>query len=380
MEPLFFHFTGMDHVIQLKNSYWCWAACLSKIINGICSSSRIGENQCDLATFYSTNFTQIINNNVIYRTDINMSSIITQIDAPCCSKGKITSNKCNVPLHDKDLKALSDYIGLKCDIIRDLSILKEYTIIRKKLIDNDAPIILKTKLRSGRSHMMLITGFGKSSECEYVLVSDPLRASSQYTLLSYFLSENEILNAWEVKLKTSNNNSNLKEDEMLIKNFNLVQKFMIDNKEVMDDDIDFTKEVLILSDKILEPFSKRVILNKMNNEIDINKIIDTIDNQDELPICNNFKKRIKIRRIGNVLSVEKGFNFRDRSLSINRVTEEYFEEFATTILVKRKKGRIMVKPSTFPLNYNLKNEWQEYNSFCKELYKQPKIEYFNTTN
>jgi len=311
METSFFHFTGMDHVVQLQNSYWCWAACLSKIINGLSSRSEIGKNQCELAAFYSTNFTQIVDNNIMYRTTINTNMFITEISNPCCSKRRrgrrrILSKKCDVPLHDKDLELLCKYVGIKASHISDISVLKEYSLIRKILIDNDAPIIVKTKLRSGRSHMILITGFGKSGECEYILASDPLKANSEYTLLEHFLSENKILSAWEVKLKVQNYTKNLEEDTILEDNHTVLEKFIEKNRGLIHNDIAFDGKAMFLLEKISEPFTKRVVLTKKNITYSIIDILNNIDEEEQSAACEKKKKRFRIRRIGNVFSVEKG--------------------------------------------------------------------------
>ncbi len=53
-----------------------------------------------------------------------------------------------------------------------------------------------------------------------------------------------------------------------------------------------------------------------------------------------------------------------------------FKEHATRVQLKIEENTVLVKPISFPNNYELSREWQPYAEFQYELLKNPKIVYF----
>ncbi|AXT56178.1 hypothetical protein D1815_10585 [Aquimarina sp. AD1] len=358
MEDNFYRFTDLCHVNQPENSYWCWAACAEKMIKGLYSKSEIGTSKCEIVSYYKNHVLSTYNND----DQLNLTS--------CCSDSGEFFNECNIGLKDKHFIKIFNKAGFECEEFLETNNLKNIDFIIEKLEENDSPIVLK--LNTSMAHMVLISGYGKTPECNYVFIGDPSPGiGEKYVRFDVFLEE-YILNSNVAKFWASK-----------------VKKVDVNNKNLALDP-NVTND--------LEEFSKSFNskIDKINNlkskfRVNISFINENLDTEESSLINENYQKEWKdFDSLSTILCIPKvptGFhlefdlleNIREKITLDEEISDLHiinFNEFFTTGVIRDNSGVKEIKPINFPLNYKLDNSWQEYDKFYSALQKQPKGVFF----
>ena len=344
---------------QPINSYWCWAACLSKMIQGLNSYSFIGKKQCEIVGYYK-----------MHKPLFDIPSFNNR---DCCSRTTTISKGCNIGLNENDLETVFTRGGFNATEIIQLSTLSNFSSVKNLLIDNQSPIIIKTE-KNRNAHMILITGYGESGSCQYVLAGDPAgNIGEEYVEFNEFLSATKIIRAWTSEVQKFN----LKPDKILKSSITVIEKFIRDNRKK------FKKESMSIPLNYLSHHNQSYIgFNIFRKDIDKNDLKDFIENleedfsTDKEETCREriFRNLVRHRET-NIITEKKldngDFKLRDFNICL-------FKDYATRIQIKKEFGNILVRPLAFPKNYILKEGWQSYSSFIAELKQpaNPKISYF----
>lgn len=179
----FYRLKDFIHKQQPYLSNWCWAACLSTIIDGLNTETNIGKKQCNLASFYRQ-----------YRanTQINATSY-----SECCPFSQNISDECNQAIADSHISDIYSHSGIEASL-EDENYINDYQWVKNTLINNQAPILVKYTV-NGQGHANLVTGYGEINNCQYLLLSDPqYEYSDEYKLIS-IVKLLEIEKIWALK-------------------------------------------------------------------------------------------------------------------------------------------------------------------------------------
>jgi hypothetical protein len=123
----FYYFKNLVHKQQPYNSNWCWAACLSGMIDGLNAQSKIGKKQRELASFYkeyTSNFYKVTYYN------------------ECCNGNNAPTGLCNKGISDHHVIDIYEYSGFEATVINQFDQL-DYEAIKNILVINQAPILIK---------------------------------------------------------------------------------------------------------------------------------------------------------------------------------------------------------------------------------------------
>lgn len=390
MAEKFYCFNDIRYIPQPKNSYWCWAACLSQIIIGLNTSSKLGKKQCELVSAYKLNYKE--------------ASISNPDELQiCCGSGKNIPSGCNIPLKKEDLKSVYDECGLLASELVDLTQLQNFSFIKLTLRTFQAPIVLNVD-KDGRAHMNLITGYGEKNHCKYVLVTDPLKhIGESYIEFNDFVNSISINNAWTIHLR----DNNLKPDEALHKSLDFVESFLKNNysriiKNINENDIN--PEVILNKWNYLStddsPLVARIINEASKNIKDfgsdlifdkkLKQLFFLIDkgsfnkNKDDLAKCHPYYNKDFLNLIDINYIEEETLNEGMRSNNTLSLIERIDEgnaftviyDYATKLQLKSINSEILVKPINYPKNYSLETDWKRYGDFLNELAKNPKVQFF----
>lgn len=356
----------MPQVTQPQSSYWCWAACLSKMINGLNSPTQIGNKQCDIVSYYKH---QKYHKNV-HQPKMNDS---------CCGKSGHQSPGCNIALDETDLASVFTKGGFDTYEVLSLSDLEDFDNVKKTLKRKQAPIVLKTKT-GNFSHMILINGYGERDGCKYILPSDPIAAKGEkYVEFDYFKSSVSIEKAWETEVLACN----LHKDKKLNDSIALIQKF-----------IDSKIKPITQESKLLDPWNfltspnlpniANYILTGNTKEISAQWMIENLTRDfdtENILTCNPYVLRDTVL-LGEINFIsEEELNSGSYALREKGNNQAYFDQYATRVQIKKKEEEILVKPISYPKNYLINEGWQTYEEFRAMLYNpiNPKIQFFKNT-
>ncbi|MDH7444478.1 papain-like cysteine protease family protein [Aquimarina sp. 2201CG14-23] len=350
----FYKFTKMRYESQPPKSQWCWAACLSQMIKGLDASSSIGKEMCDLVQHYGQYY------------EFNRRTL--RSNEKCC--GLDTSKKCDsLSIQTEHIKEVFLKGGFECDTVNNyLDKLKSYEFIRKTLIDNDSPIILKTNNGSG-PHLEMISGFGKKNNTEYVFISNPLKEyKEKYYPIDCFYSnyKNKIKEMWVSKLKSNENHSkNLNPDKDLIEVHNTINKIIVKEKNENNENWNQNFDNPFLFLKAYSLLKTPITLDQdPNTEIKNRKdIIFNSVQTDTIEDCSN--SILEMWQLGGLTSssvgeitvlTEKIIN-NDYDFNIIPNDQIYLDNYAITLRKRIKNEKIQLKPISFPSDYQIESKW-----------------------
>ncbi len=344
--PDFYCFNNLTHLKQPKNSSWCWAYCLEKMINGLGSNSEIGTKICELVSYYKS-----------YKEGT------PHANKKCCDSG---NNCINIGLKTDHLEEIFDKAGFTASIV-DKSILNSYEDIVNNIMTNQSPLVLKTKRNT--AHMELIIGFGELNGCQYLLISDPTNYSDvQYLSFQELNLKAEII--WETELKDIEKTDlhNIEKDQLIEANYSTIQDYIENNIDKINSIDPALTDPWILMNM---PFDKSLI--KIKDQSDILSFMSYKFNERNDYMCHPINRCSRpIRAITN------GRIILNRAGCLNKKRNEIiFESYATIVKFKKKNNGLYVKPVSFPKDYNLEKKWQTYHQFYNTLKKDnPKIKAF----
>ncbi|GEM_PF-5473992 len=367
---------------QPESSYWCWAACLSKMVIGLKSPSTFGRTQCEIVSQYRSNF--------IDNSRFN-----------CCTKDNTIPIGCDLPLKETDLVEVYDRSGFDTEEIQIFN-LDNFEYIKTTLKKCQSPIVLKIRIDRS-AHMNLITGYGEKGDCKYILVTDPQNSIGEtYYKINEFRRKINVESAWATKVK----DNNLDEDKALQRSLNFIDEFI---EKFQDSIYDFSRDSIIDRTLLLDPWSYlsykdpsilaqliNDLLNKKsyNDDTELKEVFKLIiDNIQTKNIKNNLQKTFCWPYINKTIFRLKDLNYIDENLLGNKIDNEginlsvfnrikrgnaftVLKNYAITIQLELKENIIYVKPVKFPFNYSINTEWQNYNDFMTSLVSLPTIEYF----
>ncbi|AOW19535.1 hypothetical protein [Urechidicola croceus] len=360
----FYCFTDLKHVSQPDYSYWCWAACLSKMIYGLKSNSNIGSKQCELVGSYKE-----------YKSLNNWNN---HLCTDCCSSSNNIPSGCNIGLRENDLSDLFSQGGFNAQEIA-LNNLSSFDYIKSILISHQSPIVIKLN-NNGNSHMNLINGFGEFNNCQYILLSDPLKNIGEtYIEFSHFTYGINKEKVW----KTALNSHNLVKDKLLESSIEFIEKFI--EEHIANSEDQSLKKIWNYLGHRDPSFIAQGILEISNKREDIGYKEEFL-----IKLKRDFNEKFLEgnceQKINKDLVVYTDVNFiHENQLNIENKykilrgdAQSYIEDYATRINVEIRDEEIWVKPISFPKDYILKSEWQNYYTFLSALHKNPKISYFKT--
>jgi len=330
----FFCFNNLTHVTQPKNSHWCWAANLEKMINGLNSNSEIGTEDHELVSYY--------------RCFLDS----TENEESCIEE----SEKClNIALKEEHLELIFDKAGFDVDLIEP-SILMNYESIVTILNDCQSPIVLKTKYQT--SHMELIIGYGKIGNCEYILISDPAKLSDiNYRLLSS-IDFSRVDKVWKTTLETENN---LGKDLIIEKNYSRINKLITERPvEFSDMNLSLTTPWTFMN---IETIKK---LDKVENQEDLFSYFALcIDESSPQDSCQPYINRC-LKNIVSITNSDEIFN--RSSCVVKNKNTIVLKDYGVVLKVKNEGPNLLAKPISFPNDYSLEKQWKPYNQIVKTLY------------
>lgn len=307
----FYCFNQLDHVTQPDYSYWCWAACLSKMINGLNSTSSIGENQCQLASYYAS-FLNQSERNLIY----------------CCDN-RINTN-CDQPLEENHLVKTFNLGGFSTEEL-GLDVLGNFFALMNRIEHSKSPIVLNIQ-DNGQSHMVLLSGYGQMNECHYLLLSNPLYEAEKYITFESFENNYIINNAWSTSLVYDTIDTDKKIAERITKIDDLLNKIPVNTKRKFPN-YSLENKFYFTDNSRLEMLENFVNNKNIDLLVELKKDIDRDDN---LTYCEPIVPR----------------NWPINELSLNRFRDAIKENTGSEIIVM-SKNEIIVK------DYAIKIKWEE---------------------
>lgn len=341
--PNFFCFNNMNYQFQPEGSNWCWAACLSNMIIGLKADSSIGNSQCNLVSHYRS-FLNGLNSN--------------EENKLCCSESIL--DQCNLRLDDDHLKYMFEKSGFLITPYDTISELNSFEFIVDKLNENQAPLILKTRV-NGSAHMVLINGYGtKTSGCNYLLISNPDNSYKElYYSHEYYITNNTIEKFWTASVE---NQDNLGKDKLLDFNYNFVKKTLDFNIKESSSDSEILNPWNYLND-----FNSPFFINLMkggNNNLNVDNY--TII-KEEFENCKVHQNRYLVN-VGSIkfLKEEELSNIDENE---GFVGFTYFKNYAIHAKISYENKNIHIIPILFPKNYRLTKKELPLSEFLDELNK-----------
>ncbi|RMB57388.1 hypothetical protein EAX61_11620 [Dokdonia sinensis] len=360
----FYCFLGMDHQAQPLNSYWCWAACLSKMIKGLNSSSQIGTAQCEIVSHYIHSF--------------NSHNLITD-DNYCCSEDGAMRTPCNIPIAQDHLCDVFRNGGFETEEINDLEIFNNYETIVSILKTFNAPIILKTRLFQ-QAHMILITGFGSRNHCDYLQVGNPVDNNEKYMLYENFLANIHIDNAWTAKVISE---ENLEQDKILVDKYKFIKEsldFIQTQKNI--ENPQYRNPWYYLTH--LNAFSTLKYYRESNNkdaalfELELQNDFE-INTNSSIPI-DNCEPYVYRHWPVNFMSIsqfsERVINDTDSEVIILDEKTVKIKDYGLTLTYDEQLDTDLVTVISGPLNYGFEKEAIQYTTFISRLEALPKLTAF----
>lgn len=359
MEHNFYRFTNMHHVIQPENSYWCWAACAEKMIQGLRSKSEIGNNKCQIVSYYK--------NNILTTFDSSVNNNDQQNSTSCCNESGEFLDECNIGLKDTHFIEIFNQIGFECEEFLETDKLKNIDFIIEQLEQNDSPIILK--LNTSMAHMVLISGYGERNGCKYIFIGDPSPGYGEnYVRFDIFLDE-YIRNSKIAKFWTSK-----------VKKIDANKKNIVLDLDIPDDPEEHFKAINSKIEEINSAksnFSVNIFFKKENLEVEESSFINENYQKDFSSLLPNFC--FKKFPFGIYAEINLLNNIREKINPDEEISDLYiinFNEFFTIAITRENSGVTEIKPITFPSNYKLDDTWQNYDEFYSTLQKLPKGVFF----
>ncbi len=357
-------FKGIAHKSQPDLSNWCWAACISKLIQGFRITTNIENNQCSIAGYYLKTYHKS-----------NGKSI-----SKCCHDGTINET-CNLGLLEKDLESVFSDFGIRCDRIPSnklVSSLSNYDFVVENINNSKFPILVQIEKPNG-THLIMLSGYGYYKKCKYVLIGDPLRGAEYYQLLKNFINNEKILKAWTCSLDLSTfDHTTLIKDDVLHNYLSLatiqINRLLGDlTKRKQDDLIPHTNPIGLLQNEFVPNFVQEF---KTNTDLTVDRsILNTLKNISKFSnecypeIPRNSFTLLPI--IENVNELRAGFRLPSEEY-------EYFEDYATHAEKRTdSNGGEKLRALSFPQNYHLSKEsFLSRNEFMRQLQKNKMITYF----
>jgi hypothetical protein len=396
----FYFFKDLVHKQQPYLSNWCWAACLSSIIDGLVTTTSIGNKQCNLASFYKR-YRKNNNINVNYYDD-------------CCPQLHNTSNECNKGIQDTHIEDVYKHSGLLATPY-DNKLIKSYTWVKDILKEKQAPILVKYR-ENGQAHASLIIGYGEINSCRYLLLSDPNNSTAEEYKLMKMIINLSIEKIWVLE---KINNIQLKKDEEIYQRYAKAVQYV---ESLKSNNINKTlyKELSNPLDYLGYKYPALIddLFNNINNSINLqhitqNKLVQDFRSQKVDSACqrkivkkpedqgniiglslndldnptdeiieflkdNKFDCKIYIKEYAIEVNayLDKGsiYNsaYRQRNSSINQEVDFSFHHY------NDNQGVIMLLPIHIPENYNLNRNPQSLEDFKLSLTNLPKAEFFSS--
>ncbi len=349
----FYCFNQLDHVMQPDYSYWCWAACLSKMINGLNSDSHIGKDQCHLASYYASYLNQS-ERNLIY----------------CCDDRN--SSNCDQPLEKNHLVETFNLGGFSTKEL-EIDVLNNFFILVELIRSSKSPIVLNMQ-DNGQSHMVLLSGYGQMKECQYVLLSNPLYEAERYITFESFKNNYEINNVWSTSLVYDSIDTDKKIAERIMKIDHLLNRIPVNIKRNFPNYF-FENKFYFTNNSRLQ-----MLENYVNNKIPdlLVELKKDRSPDDDLTYCepivprnwpinelnlNRFRYAVKEKTGSEIIAMSANeIIVKDYAIKIK--WEEHDEEFYFNIL----SG-----PKDYTLN---KAKSLSINELCTKLVTLPKLTYF----
>ncbi|WP_299245719.1 hypothetical protein [uncultured Aquimarina sp.] len=375
----FYKFTKMTYRPQPPNSQWCWAACLEQMIKGLNPPSTIGKEQCDIVQYYWQNY-----------TTEQTRTLRMNRNETCCTGQNEFNKKCkDLSLDPIHLENVFQKAGFKCNLVYDFKQkLQDYKFIRKTLIDNDSPIILKTNRGSG-AHLEMISGFGKKDDFEYVLISNPYELyNEKYYSIDCFFSDykNILKEVWISEVKpTVSRNKNLNLDKDLIEIYNKIEKTINEEKNKnnvnwnikFDNPFFFLKAHSLLKSPValdqdydLETKNrKEIISNSAQSNTVTNCLADSPLGIDQIGGLNG-------GFLGEITDLTEKIINNDYSFNITPIDKIYLEEYAITLRKRIQNEKIQLKPISYPSDYQIESKWLSHEELNLRLESLNKIKSF----
>lgn len=392
----FYYFKDLIHKQQPYQSNWCWAACLSSLIDGLNTSYQIGNKQCNLASYY--------------REYSRNPQAKVQVYNNCCSNLHNTSSECNKGIHDNHISEVYNHSGI---IAREDNAknIYNYNWVKQTLINQQAPILIKYS-SGGQDHASLITGFGEIDDCKYYLLSNPEYRRADTYIRTDIIANYSISKIWVLEKLSQNKPEKDKEIYVRFEDaIRYVEELKL-NKSFIDDVLLDPRNYLghkhpAMINRILKDNNKRLDNQFINNlaadfrkqnqfedcqrkitktpedsaniiGLSLDDVINPTDETMSLLTDNNFDCRIFIEEYTIELEVfvdnsaYEEFLFRARQAAYNSGqigTSASFNDGPS-------EESIRVLPISYPQNYNLNKEPHPVNIFRQNLRTLPKARYF----
>ncbi|RNC86757.1 MAG: hypothetical protein ED556_04875 [Winogradskyella sp.] len=396
----FYYLKSIKYKPQPFKSNWCWAACLSNMIEGLNSKSVIGNTQCNLVSYY--------------RKYQNNPYSINQVYNGCCTGGNSISHQCNIGIETNDIKIIYGKGGFILEEVEDLNTILNYNWVKFTLIKNQAPILLKI-IRERGYHASLITGFGEVGGCKYLLFSDPSETTGEIYQNMRVIEDNinDISQAWTTSVK---DNFNLIEDKEIKTRYEKAIEFIA--KIDGGFDIELSNPLNYIGhkhpafiDRLLNSENRAAIINKEGEQLvkDFREQKYAGNCQPEVPIRSNISGDIvnlKFNDLDNptdeILHLIKEFDARsylkEYAIEIQIFTQsmlvensfKIYDQLLNTIELKTDSkplasrdelqeddgDSIYVLPTSFPENYQLDYNIYKLKKFKDLLFSLPKATFF----
>lgn len=360
----FYRFLSLTTVPQPPNSNWCWAACAQQMIQGLGIRSNIGETQHEILTYYKNNFPPVGLSQESYHPSTNT----------CPKPGEPMTAECDRGLHPEHVEAIFEQMGIHCHPLTDLSQLLDLPFLEDTLTDTDAPIILHI-YKSERHHMVLITGYGKRNNCDYLCISDPVsKEDDRYLPLSSF-SINQVVSAWVCEIdKKSNAQENLKKDRLYFDLPDELYKRLIDLLEKNRLDLRLVEmakvpKSLIANQSINNPkIAQEYLISNRSLQSFFSSPFPGKYLCPAIPIGATLAYDILDRLIKEITKN----NFRDSTLYF-----EYSSVLGISALHHIDEHQISSYPLEAPLDAAIEKKWQPLHHFLKSQTKVQPLHYFD---
>lgn len=328
--------TEIQLVKQPQKSNWCWAACGEMILK----SFNIGVNESNSKCAFMSDYTgqDCCPENL---DDCNKSILIDDVEQEFEKKGITVTN-----YHNK---------------------LQDFDFIKNHLEQSKTPLILGlVRMKDAGNHMVLVYGYGKCEQYEYLLILDPIgrRYFVRFQTSNLIYADTyQFRYLWTTDLDVPKremqniDGPRFSSDDLTLEENTIVNFGYLDTNF----DLKFRSENVFLH-----------LSSSLNKENNLGSVCYRLNNDS---VCNlryhysNVDYEIIQKALEHIYSIYRIGEVKLRVLDIE-------SHMINAILISRNNEEDLIYPYHIPENYGLERKIQEYNLFVETVKSKEKAKAF----